>query len=227
VTSPYRDELDALRERKDSLAAELSRLRARTAELDALRAKEAELAGELAGVERRIHERGATRRVLPMLEQVRVASPCNASWDEMVGDERVRFCLSCEKNVYNLSAMTIADAEALVQARLGGEVCVRFYRRADGTMMTADCPVGERRKRRKKVVLAIAGAGAMAAAAATAFTRPTCTNLGPIQGAMVEMGDMAIEEPPVPPVAPVPAKGDERPHPPARMGKMVVPPRTR
>jgi hypothetical protein len=94
---------------------------------------------------------------LPVLPQVRVASPCSASWDEMAGDERVRFCLLCQKNVYNLSAMSAAEAEALVRAT-EARLCVRFYRRADGTILTEDCPVGRRAARRGQfAALAVVG----------------------------------------------------------------------
>jgi len=190
VTTPYRNEIDALRERKASLEQELARLREQTNQLDQLRAREAELANELAGVDVRLREGGA-KRALPMLDQIRVASPCNAEWNEMVGDERVRFCLSCEKNVYNLSSMTRDAAEALLRERMGNELCVRFYQRADGTILTQDCPEGVKKKRRKKLALAIAGAGAMAAAAATAFTKTTCTKGQAIAGAVAVQGDWA------------------------------------
>jgi len=75
------------------------------------------------------------------LESIRVASPCNASWEAMEGDGRARFCLTCHKHVYNLSAMSRADAEALVQEH-EGRLCVYFYQRQDGTVITDDCPVG-------------------------------------------------------------------------------------
>jgi len=78
---------------------------------------------------------------LPVLESVRVASPCSANWDEMAGDGPVRFCGQCEKNVYNLSEMSRAEGEALVAAQ-EETMCVRLYRRADGTVLTSDCPVG-------------------------------------------------------------------------------------
>lgn len=193
MTTPYRNEIDALRERKTTLEAELSRLREQTTRLDDLRAREAELANELAGVDVRLNA-GAPRRALPLLDQVRVASPCNADWNEMVGDERVRFCLSCDKNVFNLSAMKRDDAENLLRERLGNEVCVRFYQRADGTILTQDCPTGVKKKRRKKLALALAGAGAMAAAAATMFVKSTCT---PTQGAVALAGGAMYPEPPV------------------------------
>ena len=80
------------------------------------------------------------------LQQLRVASPCYERWDKMKGDERVRHCASCKLNVYNLSELTKAEAEDLVD-RAEGRLCVRFYRRWDGTVLTADCPVGVSRAR--------------------------------------------------------------------------------
>jgi hypothetical protein len=136
---------------------------------------------------------------------VRVASPCKADWNEMLGDERVRFCLGCEKNVYNLSALPKEEAEALLHARLGNELCVRFYQRADGTILTSDCPVGVKKKQRKKLALAVAGAGVMAAAAASFFTKTTCRQGEMIPIATTEpvpvpmMGEPAVETPPEPP----------------------------
>ncbi len=62
----------------------------------------------------------------------------------MIGDERARFCGQCELNVYNLSAMSVPEAESLI-ARTEGRLCVRYYRRKDGSIITEDCPVGLRR----------------------------------------------------------------------------------
>ena len=39
--------------------------------------------------------------------------------------------------------MTREEAHQLIAQHEGG-VCVRLYRRADGTVITADCPVGKR-----------------------------------------------------------------------------------
>ena len=82
------------------------------------------------------------------LEHVRVAAPCKADWDQMIGSDRVRFCGRCSLNVYNLSAMSKPDAESLI-ARTEGRLCVRFYRRHDGSIITKDCPVGLRAVRRR------------------------------------------------------------------------------
>lgn len=103
-----------------------------------------------------------TRRLPIALENVRIATPCHADWDDMAGDDRVRFCGRCEKNVYNLSAMTRQEAEALVAARQG-RMCVRLYQRSDGTVLTSDCPVGVARQRlRQRVWARLSGAAASA-----------------------------------------------------------------
>jgi hypothetical protein len=103
-------------------------------------------------------------RALPLLDDMQVASPCSASWDDMVGDERVRFCGSCKKNVYNVSAMPRDEAEIFLGAA-AGQACVRFYRRGDGTVLTADCPVGITRRRRRRVAFGVVGGAVLAAAA--------------------------------------------------------------
>ena len=93
------------------------------------------------------------------LDNVRVAAPCNADWDAMIGNDRSRFCGQCNLNVYNLSSMTRSEAESLI-ARSEGRLCVRFYRRADGSILTENCPVGLRALRRRvsSVYKAIASA---------------------------------------------------------------------
>jgi hypothetical protein len=73
------------------------------------------------------------------LANVSVASPCTASWERMSGDDRAHHCRECNLNVYNLSEMTGSEAEQLIASR-EGRLCVRFYRRADGTIITRDCP---------------------------------------------------------------------------------------
>jgi hypothetical protein len=74
------------------------------------------------------------------LSNIRVASPCPADWEKMVGDERVRHCAECNLNVYNLSAMTERQVQELIAGSRGKRLCTRFYRRADGTVLTQDCP---------------------------------------------------------------------------------------
>jgi hypothetical protein len=91
------------------------------------------------------------------LDNLRVAAPCPASWDRMYGNDRVRFCGECQLNVYNLSEMSRADAERLI-AHSEGRLCVRYYRRRDGSIITQNCPVGLRaiKRRLSRVATAVA-----------------------------------------------------------------------
>ena len=75
-----------------------------------------------------------------------MASPCKIGWENMEGDDRVRFCGGCSKNVYNISEFSRTEAEAFLREH-GVSKCVRFYRRRDGTVITNDCPVGLRKIR--------------------------------------------------------------------------------
>lgn len=87
-----------------------------------------------------------SRNMLP-LDMIQVASPCQVSWDSMQGDQTTRFCGQCNNHVYNLSAMSRSQAEQLIE-ETEGRLCVRFYRRQDGTMMTRDCPASVQTLRR-------------------------------------------------------------------------------
>jgi hypothetical protein len=82
------------------------------------------------------------------LKHVKVAAPCSADWDAMIGNDRARFCGQCSLTVYNLSAMTKWEAESFI-AGSEGRVCIRYYRRADGSILTDNCPVGLRAIRRR------------------------------------------------------------------------------
>jgi len=79
----------------------------------------------------------------PSLNNIKIAAPCTADWDGMIGNDRVRFCGQCSLNVYNISAMSKRDAENLI-AKIEGRLCVRYYQRKDGTILTDNCPIGLR-----------------------------------------------------------------------------------
>src|ERR1044071_6893915 len=158
----YRDDVTALSARHDALAAEVAQ---KTRELEE---------------SSRLLDQARARMRLPVLDQIRVASPCSASWNQMTGDDRTRHCGACDKDVYNLSGMTREEAEALIVER-NGELCVRYYQRADGTILLADCTVGVRRKRDQRRTATRAAAlvaGGLAAAGAMALharaTEPPC-----------------------------------------------------
>lgn len=80
-------------------------------------------------------------RVESILDSIKIAKPCSADWNEMIGDDRRRYCGQCKLNVYSFSGMSADEVEQFLLASEGG-VCVRLYERIDGTMITEDCPVG-------------------------------------------------------------------------------------
>ena len=104
------------------------------------------------------------------LKLIRIASPCPADWNKMAGDDLVRHCAECDLNVYNLSAMTERDIQRLL-GNAQGRVCGRFYRRADGTILTQDCPRGLRAAARR-VSRFVAAAVAAVMTVGTALAKP-------------------------------------------------------
>jgi hypothetical protein len=144
-----------------------------------------------------------------LLNHVRVASPCNARWEDMTGDARARFCKHCSKHVFNLSAMTRAEAETLVREK-EGKFCGRFSRRRDGRMLTADCPIGLRRCRER---LGYVGATLLGVLmfVLTGCRRPEV--MGGISAPPGELGKVQISQPA--PTNPSPVMGE--------MGDIAVP----
>ena len=205
----YRDDLQAAKDRRNALARELRTVEKHLSQLDALRQRKRQLEGELDRAAGEM-DRARARVTLPMLSRVKVASPCHESWDRMSGDDRVRFCGQCEKSVFDLSAMTAEQAESLLREH-GASLCVRFYKRRDGTVMTSDCPTGRRDKRRRRIAAVAMAASLMTAGLGHLMTRdtgddgrcaiPAQVETGSIQIEEVEvtMGEMEIAETPDPP----------------------------
>jgi hypothetical protein len=143
----------------------------------------------------------------------------------MRGNERVRFCDQCSMNVYNLSNMTKRDAESLV---LGaeGRLCVRYYHRADGTILTGNCPVGLRALKRRVSGFSRAFVSSVlsffAGMAVLAGVETTRNSLDAAKEASLDL------------ISPVPLTNDEQqqpqetvaPEPAIAMGEMVIEPRT-
>ena len=61
------------------------------------------------------------------IDSVRVKDPCSESWDEMAGNDQVRFCSHCAKSVNNISEMTRSKAAKLVM-RSNGNICIRYVK---------------------------------------------------------------------------------------------------
>jgi hypothetical protein len=134
------------------------------------------------------------------LNNLKIASPCSADWEGMYGDERKRFCGECKLNVYNLSGMTRGEAEALLE-NSEGRLCVRYYQRPDGTVLTADCPVGWAKVRQRLSAAATAAFSLIVTLLSgvlfvSFFNRPSEVRMGAIPVSTPEplMGD--VEGPP-------------------------------
>ena len=149
------------------------------------------------------------------LETIQIARPCHADWDAMTGDAQVRHCGDCRLNVYNLSEMTHAQAEAVI-LKHEGHLCVRLYTRADGTVLTQDCPVGLRAFR-LNVARKLSWAAALALSCLTGLWR----------GETAHAVTTTAAKPA--PKAAAPARPAAKPHvapspPPVLMGKPMLPP---
>lgn len=132
------------------------------------------------------------------LDRITVPTPCTVDWNTMQGDDKVRFCSQCKLNVHNLSAMSQTEAENLMDAS-EGRLCVRFYRRLDGTVVTDNCPVGLRAMRDKARLMMLktaaniallSGATALAAVALNAANPSSCL----AQGAMAPSFNRAVHK---------------------------------
>jgi hypothetical protein len=235
MDTPFRNDVDALEMRLSSLDEELSALRSRAREYEAVRERLAQVEREHEDLRREVDAR-KVKRAAPLLDNLRIASPCNESWENMIGDDRTRFCARCEKHVHNLSALTRDQAEAFLE-RVTESACVRMYQRTDGTVLTADCPVGMRKKRVKRLFLATVGTGLAAAAGAIAFwafeERVVMGEMRDVAGGVGPMPTQ-VTDPPAPSFATPPERHeltgviaplDERPSPPPR--KPAVPQKVR
>lgn len=77
----------------------------------------------------------------PDLDNLLLAFPCPVKWENMDGDERERLCKQCSQKVYNISDMTKSEAESFLANNVErGDACIFYYKRADGTIKTENCP---------------------------------------------------------------------------------------
>ncbi len=98
-----------------------------------------------------VEDRTAVERPTEDLDALTIANPCDVPWASMTGDDRVRFCGACRLHVFDLRALTRAQAIALVDSRAtaGERTCLRLTRRRDGTLVTReDCTLLARMRRR-------------------------------------------------------------------------------
>ena len=163
---------------------------------------------------------------LPVLANFQVASPCDASWDEMKGDDAKRYCGKCEKHVYNLPLLTPDELVDLIE-RTEGKFCGRLFARRDGTVLTNDCPVGLSAKlaqaRRKKFVAAGAAIAALCFTAGAAIMAASWAGVEVGPQPMLA-GEIAPIEQPI--EQPGPPKPEEPRPEDIKMGKIMIVPET-
>lgn len=98
--------------------------------------------------------------------EVRFPSPCSEPWDAMAPRGCDRHCASCDKIVHDLAALTVDEAEALLDS--GEEVCVRAQVGADGVLTMKSGTRGASRR-----MVAALGAGLALASAACQTVPPS------------------------------------------------------
>jgi hypothetical protein len=80
------------------------------------------------------------------------AAACLAEWDgDMTGTGRARQCIDCGRHVFDVAGLTPEDAASLCRGTEGA-VPDRVFLRADGKVLTSDCPAGVRYARRQRFV---------------------------------------------------------------------------
>ena len=172
------------------------------------------------------------------LDSIQIAAPCRASWNAMQGNDTARFCQTCAKNVYNLSAMTQLEAQSLIRDK-EGKLCIRFFQREDGTLLTRDCPVGAAAQKQTPafalwasvmslvVVLGALGSPSfLASASAQPDNQPGKTPLQSPNPAPAMMGDFDFvsSAPPAPPATMGEAQVQTAPAKPQKPATQPVPP---
>lgn len=96
-----------------------------------------------------------------LVARVRATTPCREHWDQMVGDDMVRHCARCGKNVFDLATMRTEEAEALLERE--GTDLVPLRRRRDGRIVAGTCPGSRGRARIVGALTFAAAAGALIA----------------------------------------------------------------
>lgn len=74
------------------------------------------------------------------LNRLVIGTPCSVSREAIQGSGADRFCLRCNKAVYDFEAMTPRQIEARIEANRG-RLCARITRATDGRIVTLPSPI--------------------------------------------------------------------------------------
>jgi hypothetical protein len=165
ISMAYRDQHAVLWDQKVELERAQEAVRTERVALDQ---QERSIESELQGLRTRLVETKPSEGA-SLLENLKLATPCPAKWEDMVGSNRERHCKDCKKSVFNISGMTKVEAEAFLAstpfaATQSEKPCVTFLQRADGTILTSDC-LGGTKRRQLKVLKAVAAGVVLTCAA--------------------------------------------------------------
>lgn len=108
--------------------------------------------------------------------QLKIKNPCSASWDEMIGNNQIRFCEHCELTVHDLSQLTPKRVRRLV-AKSRGRLCVRYQSLPDGSILLKAIPKKVHQIQRRVSRIA-AGAFSATLTLTNAMAQPGADRLG-------------------------------------------------
>ncbi len=80
------------------------------------------------------------------MRRLEIMNPCDASWEQMVGDQRIRQCATCCRPVHDLSALREAEARAHLLLFSAPGLCVRFTCDVDGEILHSTGRLSARRQ---------------------------------------------------------------------------------
>ncbi len=83
----------------------------------------------------------ARRSFLSQVTGAPLARPCDVPWNTMSGGEQVRRCDACDREVWNLSAMTAREAEIRL-LNAAALPCINYRLDADGQLISRLAPRG-------------------------------------------------------------------------------------
>jgi hypothetical protein len=137
------------------------------------------------------------------LDLIEVETPCSKDWNRMRGSDEKRFCDHCNRDVYDLGAMSEADVQNLL-CQQAGKLCVRFTRLSSGKIQTLDYSTGGRKSPGWRFLTLVGAVGALIVGFVLG-----CTRFSPFQP-RVTMGRMMV---PVTPPTGTPAGSSTQPSP--------------
>ncbi|MBX7170249.1 MAG: hypothetical protein K1X72_04775 [Pyrinomonadaceae bacterium] len=60
------------------------------------------------------------------LENIKVKNPCSMDWEDMTGNDEIRFCGRCQQNIYNISEMPKRRALKVLN-QPNEKICISYF----------------------------------------------------------------------------------------------------